>query len=290
MKEVVSPGHKLGQLIGNFFEELFDDDLASFCKKNGFYCDRKGPRRARENSKKVTWLDSNSNKHDLGYVIEKGGTPDKIGLPVAFIELAWRRYTKHSWNKTGELEGSLLHLRDTYKTSRFLGAILAGEYTEGGKKQLISHGINIIHVPFKILSINFRKFGVNLDYPENASSDDKKSVIKQWESLDKRKINVIKNNIKKAIADNYIPFMKVLEKSLLKKIVSVIIIPLYGIKIDLPSILDAIESLNKLVIEYHHQDISFVKFEVQLRFNDGDKIEGTFHNKDEALRFLRLFS
>lgn len=75
MAAVASPGHKLGQMVGNLVEGLFADDLVAFCSRHGFYCDRKGPRPARGRSKKVSWLDSKGNKHDLDYVVEAGGSP-----------------------------------------------------------------------------------------------------------------------------------------------------------------------------------------------------------------------
>lgn len=203
MAQVASPGHKLGQMVGNFFEELFAEDLVAFCSRYGFYCDRRGPRpKVRGTSRKVTWTDKYGNKHDLDYVIEMGGSDDHRGAPVAFVELAWRRYTKHSRNKTGELEGSLLHLRNTYETCRFLGAMLAGEYTDGGKNQLTSHGITVVHVPFEALAEAFRASGVELDYPEDAPAQLKRSAIRQWESLGKRGISDVKRRLRQVIADD----------------------------------------------------------------------------------------
>ena len=56
----------------------------------------------------------------------------KPGKPVAFIESAWRRYTKHSRNKAQEIQGAILPLAETYSESNlFLGAVLAGVFTEG---------------------------------------------------------------------------------------------------------------------------------------------------------------
>ena len=70
MPEVASPGHKLGQMIGNFFEELFADDLMAFCHKHGFYCDRRGLRpRVRGTSTKITLTDKYGNKHDLEQLV-----------------------------------------------------------------------------------------------------------------------------------------------------------------------------------------------------------------------------
>jgi hypothetical protein len=73
--------------------------------------DKKGPRpKVRGKKRKVAWTDSEGNVHDLDYVFEMNGTRDTMGEPVAFIELAWRRYTKHSRNKAGEIEAALVPL------------------------------------------------------------------------------------------------------------------------------------------------------------------------------------
>jgi hypothetical protein len=189
----VSAGHKLGQMIGNFFEEFFSDTFKEFALERNLYCDRKGPRPAVRGDKlKVTWHDSDGNPHDLDYVLEVNGSEARQGKPIAFIELAWRRYTKHSRNKSGEIEGSLLHLRDTYKSCRFIGALLAGEYSEGGLRQLLSHQIVVLHVPFGKIAEAFRGRGIDLAYPENASDELKRQVIAEWESLSHEDLRIIK--------------------------------------------------------------------------------------------------
>jgi len=290
MVEVTSPGHKLGQMIGNFFEELFADDLIDLSERHGFYCDHRGLRpQVRGSSRKVTWVDRYGNEHDLDYVIEKGGSSQRQGLPVAFIELAWRRYTKHSRNKTGELEGSLLPLRESYHSCGFLGAILAGEYTEGGKRQLTSHDISVLHIPFDVLAGCFKEQDVDLDYPENASDEHKRSIIRQWSSLSRQNLEVVKNHLRNAIVGEYSNFKDSLEKSLLRTIETVIILPLYGAELVFTSIDDAIQNLSDFK-EVQSQTSKFIKYEIQIRFGNGDKIDGTFHSKDNALEFLRTFT
>ena len=290
MPEVVSPGHKLGQMVGNFFEELFADDLMAFCREHGFYCDRRGPRpKVRGTSKKITWTDKYGDKHDLDYVIEKGGSYDKQGVPVAFIELAWRRYTKHSRNKTGELQGSLLPLKETYQTCRFIGAILAGEYTDGGKNQLTSHDIAVLHIPFEVLAGCFRKQAIELDYPENAKSAYKKSVIRKWQNLPYKSTTAVKGCLREAIANDNSAFKKGLENALLRQIEVIRILPLYGTESLFSSVAQALKALAGFQ-EEQSKESKFVKFEVQLRFTDGDKMEGSFHSKEDAVHFLSMFS
>ena len=105
----ISPGHKFGQLIGEVLEQAIEPILCEFAKKQGLYLDKKGPRPARV-GQKVCWTDLNGNKHDLDFVIEREGSRDRVGVPVAFIEAAWRRYTKHSRNKAQEIQGAILPL------------------------------------------------------------------------------------------------------------------------------------------------------------------------------------
>jgi hypothetical protein len=93
-----SPAHRFGQIIGEVLEAAVVPLLAAFAVKYGLYLDKQGDRPCRP-GKKCTWLDLNKNKHDLDFVLERGGTFEQLGVPAAFIETAWRRYTKHSRNK-----------------------------------------------------------------------------------------------------------------------------------------------------------------------------------------------
>jgi hypothetical protein len=109
-----SLAHTLGQVIGNVLEDALEPPLREFAAAYGLYLDKKGPRKARE-GKKVTWRDLYGNAHGLDFVLERGGTDEVIGTPVAFIETAWRRYTKHSRNKAQEIQGAIQVLALTHK-------------------------------------------------------------------------------------------------------------------------------------------------------------------------------
>lgn len=115
-----SPAHKLGQLIGNLLEELIEPFLSDFATRRNLYLDYQKNSRAARKGKKVTWEDPYGNVHDLDYVLERDGTGDATGTPVAFIEVAWRRYTKHSRNKAQEIQGAILPLAEKYHALRFL--------------------------------------------------------------------------------------------------------------------------------------------------------------------------
>lgn len=161
-----SPAHRFGQIIGEVLEAAVLPVLEHFALSHGLYLDKKGVRPCRR-GRKCTWSDLNNNKHDLDFVLERGGSPDHVGAPAAFIETAWRRYTKHSKNKVQEIQGAVEPLAETYRNyAPFKGAILAGEYTEPSLAQLRSLGFTVLHYPYDSVVSAFRRFGID------ASSDE----------------------------------------------------------------------------------------------------------------------
>ena len=123
------------------------------------YLDFEGPRKARGGRSKVTWQDGYGNKHDLDYVLERGGTEETRGVPVAFIESAWRRYTKHSKNKAQEIEAAVMPVALTFSRHQpFCGAVVAGEVTEHALHQLESKGFAVLHVPYESILAGSRNW------------------------------------------------------------------------------------------------------------------------------------
>ncbi|CAN5583568.1 hypothetical protein BH20VER3_BH20VER3_15120 [soil metagenome] len=293
-KKSASPGHKLGQMVGNFFEKFVDTVLAARLEKialeHHLYLDRKGLRPSvRGNLKKVSWSDNRGNNHDLDFVLEDGGTMEKKGRPLAFVEAAWRRYTKHSRNKTGEIEGALIHLHDSHRTCRFVGAALAGEWTDGAIKQLESHGITVLHIPYVALINSFRIKGIDLDYAERASSTEKQDLVRSLKALSDSELTEIAVALEEEVAEQLEAFLVSLEASVTTEITQVLVCGLFGRRATASTVTQAIEWLEQFDVS-DRQKTAFDKFEVLLRFKDGREIDGrSFPNKESAILFLRQF-
>ncbi len=288
MAKAGSATHKLGQMIGNFFENFFEASLEEVAKNYNLYCDSKGARpKIRGNRKKVTWKDDRGTPHDLDYVLEREASETLRGKPVAFLELAWRRYTKHSRNKAGEIEGALYHLGNTYPDA-FLGAILAGEWSEGSLEQMQIRGINILHIPFEDISATFDSKGINLRYEEKSSEDIKWDIIEQWEKLNKSDLEDLERTLSQKIHQNLQPFLEQLTSALERRVVAVRVWALFSKVSEFPSAEEAINALAN--IDVNDSGLEFAKFEIQLRFGNGDKIEGEFREKETAIGFLRKYA
>ena|SRR5882724_8718256 len=73
-----SLAHGWGQIIGDAFEMFVRNILGEVAQRHGLYLDFKRPRATRGGQGKVTWQDGYGNKHDLDYVLERGGTEDTL--------------------------------------------------------------------------------------------------------------------------------------------------------------------------------------------------------------------
>jgi hypothetical protein len=176
-----SSGHKLGQLIGDWYEEYFvlpllvkaADTLELFVDSRFI------EREVREG--KILWDDLDGNTVDYDYVLELGGTKDKLGTPVAFIECFWRRGARHSKDKARDDSGKLMPMRDTYPTARFLGIVSAGDFTKPARELVRSREIDLFYVPKDKIVSAFKACGLVMDYPDKLAEDDKAEIVEKFD-------------------------------------------------------------------------------------------------------------
>jgi hypothetical protein len=282
-----SPSHKFGQIIGSLLESVISPFLSEFAKEKHLYLDhQKNSRKARK-GKKVTWEDAYGNVHDLDYVLERNGTNRMMGTPVAFIEVAWRRYTKHSRNKAQEIQGAILPLSKKFQWSNpFLGAVLSGVFTEGSLEQLRSLGFHILYFPYGTLVGAFAEEGIDIAFDETTPDATFRRCVKKIESASRRKTEKIKNHLVAANQEGINDFMDSLGQRLDRMVEKVVIIPLYGRSSEFATIHDAIEFLDQYRICEGCDD--FRKYEVLVTFSNGDRVEGSFKDKGKAREFLRF--
>lgn len=281
-----SPAHRWGQIIGDFFEDLFAKELTKFARKHKLYLDIQGDRPVRK-GKKVSWIDSFQNSHDLDFVLERDGNKNKIGHPVAFIESAWRRYTKHSRNKAQEIQGAILPLVSTHKNfAPFMGVMLAGEFTDGALNQLRSLGFNILYFPYDLILKAFKKYGIDASTEENTSEEEFLEKINNWDKfLEKDKLSKYLLRLNKTNVED---FFENLEKAVSRFIESIIILPLHGTSSTLSTVEEAINFLENY--QNKNKTLPVLKYEIIVRYNNKDKVEGNFNSKESAIDFLGSYS
>lgn len=282
-----SPAHRFGQILGEVLEAAVASVLEPFARKQGLYLDRQGERPCRR-GKKCSWKDLNGNKHDLDFVLERSGTPDRVGTPIAFIETAWRRYTKHSRNKSQEIQGAIEPLAETYHHSKpFKGAVLAGVFTEGALTQLRSLGFTVVYISYAQVVAVFRKSGMDAAFNEDTSDAQFRAKVKAYERLSPLQKKRLSAAMIAAARTEVNQFVDSLLASVSRRIERVIILILHGQPREATTAAGAIQ----LIEAYADRGIQnpIERYEIEIRYNNGDSIHARFRDKIAAIEFLRNY-
>lgn len=282
-----SLAHTFGQVIGNVLEDAIEPMLQRFADERGLYLDKKGLRKARK-GKKVTWTDLHGNAHDLDFVLERGGTDEVIGTPVAFIETAWRRYTKHSRNKAQEIQGAIQALVSTYKhCCPFTGAILAGVFTDGAINQLKSLGFHILFFPYESILGAFQTVGMEASFDENTPEKEFRRKLSCWKTNDQKARRNVAIQLVRGHHKDIDEFLSALDDVVKRRIERIIVTPLHGRETECSSVGEAISFLSSY--ESSHVQGPVYRYEIHIRYNSGDRITAEFTEKAAALEFLKRY-
>jgi len=283
----ISYSHRLGQIIGESLENAIEPFLKKFAREHKLYFDKKGHRPARSGTK-LTWIDINQNKHDLDFVLERNGTKEQTGTPIAFIECAWRRYTKHSRNKAQEIQGAVIPLYEKYKkVNPFIGVILAGEFTENSLTQLKSLGFSILYFPYNKIVDAFSTEGIDVFFDEKTKETYFAKQVKAWNVLTEQQKEKVYKKIAKLNLSEIGQFTSKLESKLSREIVKVGLWTMFGKQY----IFGTIEKAKEFIINTDVKNISpeFCQYIAEIEYSNGDTIKVSYHDQDEMLCFLSTF-
>jgi|SRR3989304_1802458 len=282
-----SPAHRFGQVIGELLESVVHPQLEDFCRNQGLYLDHQKRDRPARSGKKVSWSDQYGNAHDLDFVIEREGTDQQIGRPVAFIESAWRRYTKHSPNKAQEIQGAILPLAEKYRWNNpFLGAVLAGVFTEGSLDQLRSLGFHVLYFPYESLVAAFQSEGIDVAFDESTPDRVFRQTTARIENTPPDTMARIRTHLVATNQAAIDSFFVSLRQRLGRHVTRVVVIPLYGRVNEFATIEDAVRFLDRHMI--YEGSGEFRKYEIRVNFSNGDKVEAFIEAKDKVKEFLNF--
>ena len=250
------------------------------------YLDFQGPRAARDGRRKVAWQDAEGNTHDLDHVIEEGGSDTERGSPRAFVEIAWRRYTKHSRNKVQEIQGAVLPVALAHHRHQpFKGAILGGDFTEAARKQLRSHGFVVAHCSYDSIVSAFDSVGVDVSSESDTPDSEARRKIKAFERLTPSRRKRLGRAIRLACAADLDAFFAKLRLSLSRRLEHVLVLALSKASREFVTVEDAVRFIQ--CYEELAAVTSFERYELLVRYSNGDEIRGAFASKAAAVNFLR---
>jgi hypothetical protein len=284
-----APGHKLGQIIGNELEAAVEPLLQAFADEHALYLDRKGPRLTRPDRTKLVWKDGLGNSHELDYVLERAGTASEVGVPAAFVETAWRRYTRHSKNKAQEIQGAISALLQTYKHARpFAGVVLAGAFTNGSLEQLRSNGFSVVHIPAATVAGVFGSFGIDIAAEDSTADEQVQEQIGRYGNLLPSELQGLRGRLRQAVSDQLQDFTEALRTVVLRRVETVSVALLYGEPRSFVALEDAISMLRQQAAT-PPPSLPLARLEVSIEYTGTDPIVDQFGEAEQAVRFLESF-
>ncbi len=178
----------------------------------------------------------------------------------------------------------------------FLGAALAGEFTQSALHQLESKGFAVLHVPCESILTAFRGLGIDASSEDGVggtTEEQFRNKIAAWESLSlPRSTHRFLASLHGLHQADINAFMQRLDSAITRRVNSVRLSVLRGHSVECLDIESAIAYLVEEEKSHRLREDGEQReaFEVQVRFNTSAKIEATFPKRTEALAFLRSFA
>ena len=138
-------------------------------------------------------------------------------------------------------------------------------------------------VPDSIVAA-FGKVGIDASFNEDSPDADVQAKVNACKALSAGQRERVIHTLRKMHRKDVEQFVHELAVSLTRSVKSVFVLALHG-KSCLVTVID--EAIH--FIEQHDESsgpMEFVRYEVNVRYTNGDEIRGTFESKTEAIKFL----
>lgn len=160
-------------------------------------------------------------------------------------------------------------------------------FTEGALAQLRSLGFTGLYFPYETVISVFRKYGIDVRFDEGTPDADLKRKVRAYDSLSALRKRRLARALLQANAVGVATFTTSLNAVVSRQIERIIILPLHGTAREWDTIEDAIS-----FIENYDEGASiniFARYEIEVRYNNGNRVDGTFGDKESAVEFLRIY-
>ncbi len=175
------------------------------------------------------------------------------------------------------------------KSAPFFGVVLAGVFTEPSLQQLKSLGFSVLFIPTASIVKAFATVGINAVADEDTPDKEFNRQVRLYEALSAKKKQSLAAALLADHQQDVKQFTDAMEKVLSWQIDRVVILPLYGNAIECISVEDALMSLHGFEEARHTDATAFVRYEIEVRYDNGNTLHGRFNDKQSAIDFLFLY-
>ena len=153
------------------------------------------------------------------------------------------------------------------------------------REQLQAHGFEIAYCRYEAIVDAFRAVGVDVDSDEQTPEKELRRKVRSYERLSNVQRRRLTDEIRRACESEIAPFLESLRTSLRRRVSQVFVIPLAGSSNRFVAIDDAV----RFIVRYDESVpvAGFQRYELAVRYTNGDEIRCSFREKATAVDFLR---
>jgi|GEM_PF-2323809 len=131
----------------------------------------------------------------------------------------------------------------------------------------------------------FKAVGIDANSSEKTPDEQFIKKIAAWNSLPQKKKETAREKLRTFNNNEIQEFIQQLELAISRQLVSVRVLPLHGAVAQWNLIDDAIVFIHNYQEDNNQHPVA--RYEIELLYSNGDKINGSFGNKLSAIQFLR---
>jgi hypothetical protein len=160
-------------------------------------------------------------------------------------------------------------------------------YTSGSREQLQSLGFKVLYLQYNTMIEAIKEIGIDASWDEDRPDEEIEKKYAQWIAVPPAERIKVWNKLVELNAKAVEEFMGHLERAVQRQFKSIRVIPLHGEAKDCGTVEDAIQFVTTYDEAAAHGPV--VKYEVQIRYNNGDKIDAEFQDKATTLDLLKAY-
>jgi hypothetical protein len=165
-------------------------------------------------------------------------------------------------------------------------AVLSGVFTADSIRQLQSVGFSVAFVNYHNVISAFRKVGIEGGYEEGTPDDAVLATVQKWQALSPSDRQTVVGEVVRMLDPEMSRLKAEIATVVNRRIALIRVLPVHGSPIEFSTLAAAIgfiESYNDREPSPH----GFVRYEVQIRYDNGNRIDGEFGSKEQATDFLK---
>ena len=141
--------------------------------------------------------------------------------------------------------------------------------------------------PYNAVVGAFERVGIDASTDEATPDELVQDKVEQWERLPEDRKGIVVQDLLERNRTRIDEFLAALHEVVSRRIEEITVLPLHGTALQASSVTEAVTLLDGY--DEAASQTNFERYEIHIRFRNGDEITGKFNDKSRAIEFLETY-